>query len=64
MINLTPKAHYALNVLKVLLKPNQPTDCPVLCLCLWLPLHLFECIIFCLQCFDTVGWASGRASGL
>jgi len=19
---------------------------------------------FCLQCFDTVGWASGRASGL
>jgi len=21
-------------------------------------------IVACLQCFDTVGWASGRASGL
>jgi len=20
--------------------------------------------VFCLQCFDTVGWAAGRASGL
>ena len=23
-----------------------------------------ECDIFHLQCFDTVGWATGRASGL
>ena len=23
-----------------------------------------ECDIFTLQCFDTVGWATGRASGL
>jgi len=23
-----------------------------------------ESISFCLQCFDTVGWAAGRASGL
>ena len=23
-----------------------------------------ECDIFSLQCFDTVGWATGRASGL
>ena len=23
-----------------------------------------ECNIFPLQCFDTVGWATGRASGL
>jgi len=22
------------------------------------------CYLFCLQCFDTVGWAPGRASGL
>jgi len=22
------------------------------------------CLPLCLQCFDTVGWASGRASGL
>jgi len=22
------------------------------------------CHFYCLQCFDTVGWASGRASGL
>jgi len=21
-------------------------------------------IVYCLQCFDTVGWATGRASGL
>ena len=24
----------------------------------------FSSVDFCLQCFDTVGWASGRASGL
>ena len=23
-----------------------------------------ECDIFSLQCFDTVGWSTGRASGL
>jgi len=23
-----------------------------------------ECDVFSLQCFDTVGWATGRASGL
>ena len=22
------------------------------------------CVFFCLQCFDAVGWAAGRASGL
>ena len=25
---------------------------------------LFICISICLQCFDAVGWAAGRASGL
>jgi len=25
---------------------------------------LYELITFCLQCFDTVGWVAGRASGL
>ena len=27
---------------------------------------LFDCLFdyFCLQCFDSVGWAAGRASGL
>jgi len=23
-----------------------------------------ECDIICIQCFDTVGWSTGRASGL
>jgi len=27
-------------------------------------LQLIYLFIFCLQCFDTVGWAAGRASGL
>ena len=26
--------------------------------------HKVTAVICCLQCFDTVGWASGRASGL
>ena len=25
---------------------------------------LILCFVFCLQCFDAVGWAAGRASGL
>jgi len=25
---------------------------------------IFCSVFFCLQCFDTVGWAAGRASGL
>ena len=25
---------------------------------------LYYTIIYCLQCFDAVGWAAGRASGL
>ena len=25
---------------------------------------ILACPTYCLQCFDTVGWASGRASGL
>jgi len=24
----------------------------------------FHCSVSCLQCFDAVGWAAGRASGL
>ena len=27
-------------------------------------ISLLTCSILCLQCFDTVGWATGRASGL
>ena len=27
-------------------------------------LSLFKEVTFCLQCFDAVGWAAGRASGL
>jgi len=34
----------------------------------WFIINLFVClyisIIVCLQCFDAVGWAAGRASGL
>jgi len=26
--------------------------------------YVMLCYILCLQCFDTVGWAAGRASGL
>jgi len=35
-----------------------------------LPIAIIQCIIsagcrpLCLQCFDAVGWATGRASGL
>ena len=24
----------------------------------------FSCLAYCFQCFDTVGWVAGRASGL
>jgi len=30
-------------------------------------LHIIRCMVYvtdCLQCFDAVGWAAGRASGL
>jgi len=30
---------------------------------LWVS-KFMDCDIFLLQCFDTVGWATGRASGL
>ena len=25
---------------------------------------MYHCVVECLQCFDAVGWAAGRASGL
>jgi len=31
---------------------------------MYLLFYLYICHIFSLQCFDTVGWAKGRASGL
>jgi len=37
---------------------------PVCWLHLGLSVSLVLSLSFCLQCFDTVGWASGRASGL
>jgi len=30
----------------------------------WHEIHIRTCVTFCLQCFDTVGWAPGRASNL
>jgi len=30
----------------------------------WVLLSLSVCLSVCLQCFDAVGWAAGRASGL
>jgi len=33
-------------------------------ICLHFLIHLYSCCHYCLQCFDTVGWESGRASGL
>ena len=38
-------------------------DC-VFTICLLLIFFLYSYIALCLQCFDTVGWAAGRASGL
>jgi len=26
--------------------------------------HSSSSVVYCLQCFDAVGWAAGRASGL
>jgi len=34
-----------------------------LCVCDFVVLDLVSSVL-CLQCFDTVGWAAGRASGL
>jgi len=31
---------------------------------LWLPTSFRSLCVYCLQCFDTVGWASGRACGV
>jgi len=33
-------------------------------LCICLPVCLTYLSLVCLQCFDAVGWATGRASGL
>jgi len=30
----------------------------------WLQYFMFTCTVQCLQCFDAVGWAAGRASSL
>jgi len=37
------------------------TDIDIGHVCIILMLSIF---LFCLQCFDAVGWAAGRASGL
>ena len=39
--------------LRRMVRMTQPTILPVTLL-----------IVYCLQCFDAVGWAAGRASGL
>jgi len=33
-------------------------------LCIYIYYIYYTCLNFCLQCFDTVGWVAGRASGL
>jgi len=48
----------------VVTKKGPLNVCVCACVCVCICSACASCPILCLQCFDAVGWAAGRASGL